>query len=602
VRAPADPIRPDVDFGKRHGAGGIGVLRIGTHGKQRAHDLSRCPGDCCDGRDAESLVYLGAPGVIDARNHMLNAVCLPSYARGEDVRVVATADGGKCMGAFDTSILEGLAIKADSLHGETAELCTEFAEGFGVLIHHRHRMALRIEFIREHGTHAPAPKDHDVHAATLHAPGTYPDAVSTPDPLVLSTAGRTDTSTEGQAIAVGEEFEVTIGSVAHGGHCVARIGDVVAFVRHALPGERVRVRVTDVRRRFVRADAIDVLQPHSDRRPVMCAVAGVCGGCDFQHAAESLQRQLKFEVMHEALVRHGRLSTQRADELLADGVIDLAPYTGWRSRMSYRVGVDGSGGGVVGMSQHRSDEWVDASTCVLADPIGHQLAMATARDQSAGVNVLMATGIDGPVVAGNTPAGEVNVRQQVQVDGQSLEFDIPIDGFWQVHPLLAQALVDRLLEIATPQPGQTWWDLYAGAGPLAGALGVRVTAGGRVEAVEASKFAVERGKAALQDMPWVSWHRGDVQRWLHGKRRAAAHGVVLDPPRSGAGAQVVEAICGYRPRVVVVVACDPVALGRDTAIFAQHGYELVDLRVWDAFPQTHHMEAMACFRPTHQIS
>ena len=446
-----------------------------------------------------------------------------------------------------------------------------------------------------------------MHAATLHAPATYPDDVSDREPTDRSSARGVAASPEGPRIAVGDEFEVEVGAVAHGGHCVGRIGDVVAFIRHALPGERVRIRVTDVRSRFVRADAIAVLQPHPDRRSPLCAVAGVCGGCDSQHASEGMQRQLKFDVMHEALVRHGRLPAQRVDELLAEGVIDLGLQTGWRTRMNYHLVTAATGGTAVGMTQHRSDQRVDATTCVIADPAGHEMAGDLAQELAPGSQVLMATGVDGPVVtakasADGTNVDEPRVRQRIRADGTQLEFEIPVDGFWQVHPLLAQALVDRLLELGQPQAGETWWDLYAGAGPLASALGVRVTTTGRVEAVEASKVAVERGKVALQDMPWVSWHRSDVQRWLRGKRRADPHGVVLDPPRAGAGAKVIAAICGLRPRVVVVVACDPVALGRDTAIFAQHGYDLVDLRVWDAFPQTHHMEAMACFRPTHQIS
>lgn len=484
-------------------------------------------------------------------------------------------------------------------------------------------MALCIEFIREHGAHAPASEDHDVHATTLHAPGTYPDDVSDHEPEDRVGPGRAGAWFDGLPIAVGDEFVVDIGAVAHGGHCVGRVGDVVVFIRHALPGERVRIRVTDVRSRFLRADAIEVLHAHTDRRSVLCAVAGVCGGCDFQHATEELQRQLKFDVMHEALVRHGRLPTERVDRLLTEGVVDLGVQIGWRTRMSYRVTADGSGRGVVGMSQHRSDTWVDASTCVIADPSGHTMAMEVAGRLLPGSQVLMATGGDGPVVEANIDDVNAHVRQSVRVEGRSLEFDIPIDGFWQVHPRLAQALADRLSEIAAPEPGEIWWDLYAGAGPLAGVLGVRVGPRGHVEAVESSRVAVERGKEALHELPWVTWHRSDVVRWLGephrgqrarggrskgggtsrgGGRRAAPDGVVLDPPRSGAGAQVAGAICGLRPRVVVVVACDPVALGRDTATFADHGYELVDIRVWDAFPQTHHMEAMAIFRPTHQIS
>lgn len=451
-----------------------------------------------------------------------------------------------------------------------------------------------------------------MHAVTLHATDAYPDDVSAHEPSGPSIGGR--------PIAVGDVFEVETGAVAHGGHVVARVGDVVAFTRHALPGELVRIRVSDVRSRFLRADVIDVVRAHPQRRAPLCSVSAVCGGCDFQHANEELQRKLKFDVIREALIRHGRLHSQKVDELLAEGVIDLGTDTGWRSRMRYRVGIDGAGRPAVGMFAHRSDEWVDASSCVIADPVGHQMAKDLAAGCAPGDELLMAVGADGPRVERSGVDGP-DVRHRIVIEGEALEFHTPLDGFWQVHPRLVQALVNRLIERGAPRPGQTWWDLYAGTGPLAGALGMHVGAQGLVEAVESSAGAVERGRTALADMPWVRWHRSDVGRWLTGQRlakergkdraksrgksrgqRSRPDGVVLDPPRSGAGGAVLAAVCGHRPQVIAYVACDPVALGRDTAIAGELGYELVDVRVWDAFPQTHHMEAMAIFQPTHQIS
>lgn len=445
-----------------------------------------------------------------------------------------------------------------------------------------------------------------MHAVTLHASGSYPDVVSHAVP-------RERAGPIGAPIAVGDTFDVEVGSVAHGGHCVGRVGELVVFIRHAIPGERVRIRVTDVRKRFLRADVIDVLQPSSDRRAPLCEVADSCGGCDFQHVTEVRQRRMKLDVMREALTRHGRLPDERVDALLADGIIDLGLHTGWRSRMRYRVKVDASDAGAVGtlgMSKHRSDEWVDASSCVIADPFGHDLARQRARAEENESELLMATGSAGPKVQSRMDTrtqdtGQATVRHCIEVDGRILEFVVPIDGFWQVHPNLPQSLVDRVLVSGDPQPGQTWWDLYAGVGPLAGALACRVGPDGCVEAVESSASAVDRGTKALSELSWVRWHRSDVLNWLRKEAKAPRnrpYGVVLDPPRSGAGAQVVAAICSRRPEVIVMVACDPVALGRDTALLSGHGYQIADLRVWDAFPQTHHMEAIASYRPTHQIS
>lgn len=439
-----------------------------------------------------------------------------------------------------------------------------------------------------------------MHAATLHARETYPDAVSGQGE---PGSARQRPSLNGVELGVGTVVEVDVGKAAHGGHCVARVGDVVAFVRHALPGERVLIEITEVRPRYVRADTVRVIAAHPERRAPLCAVSEVCGGCDFQHATESLQRDLKLQVISEALAHQGGLAEQRVEELLAEGVIDVGLHTGWRSRMRYATKSDHEGGTHLAMHRYRSDRLVDVTSCVIADPLGHDAAMRAARDVSAGTQVLMATGADGPVV--ETVGGtRRSVRHELRTRSRLVEFRVPVEGFWQVHPRLAPAIIDRLIEVAAPQRGETWWDLYAGAGPISAALADLVGPTGRVVAVEASKAAVASGTAALHAMPWVQWCRSDVTRWVKRARTAepAADGVVLDPPRTGAGAQVLEAVVSRRPRVVAIVACDPIALARDTALLARTGYQLSRLRVWDAFPQTHHMEALATFHPDDQIS
>jgi tRNA/tmRNA/rRNA uracil-C5-methylase (TrmA/RlmC/RlmD family) len=439
-----------------------------------------------------------------------------------------------------------------------------------------------------------------MHAATLHARDTYPDAVSGQGEPGST---RERPSFNGVELAVGSVVEVDVGNVAHGGHCVARVGDVVAFVRHALPGERVVIRITDVRPRFVRADTVQVIAAHPDRRAPLCAVSDACGGCDLQHATESLQRDLKRQVIAEALAHQGGLPESRVAELLVDGVIDLGMHTGWRSRMRYATMAGHAGHSHVAMHRYRSDDLVDVTSCVIADPVGHQAAIRAARDVNAGTQVLMATGLDGPVVETSGSASTV-VRHDVRTRGRTVEFHVPVEGFWQVHPKLAPAVIDHLIDVAEPQPGEVWWDLYAGVGPIAAALADRVGPPGRVVAVEGSRAAVEVGAAALRDMPWVQWRRSDVRRWVTRTPtpEPRVDGVVLDPPRTGAGAAVLEAVVSRRPRVVAIVACDPIALARDTGLLARSGYVLSRLRVWDAFPQTHHMEALAVFRPEDQIS
>ena len=526
---------------------------------------------------------------------MLDVVSLTGHACGQDVGVVAATDGRESMSPFDARVLERLPIEADALHCDPTEIRAQLAKGLGLLIDDGDRMALTIELVGEQRAHATAPQDDDVHAATLHASGAYPDAVSSPGAV-----DRDHSSPRGSQdpIRVGDEHELSIERVAHGGHMVARLGSFVVFVRHALPGERVRARITHVRSKFAHADVTAVLESHPDRRAPACSVAGVCGGCDFLHASESLQRVLKGEVLREALVRHGRLDPEHAQALLGDGVEDLGLDYGWRTRMHYRV-VDGS----VALKGYRSDDLVDVRDCLIADPGGHAAARRAAGNLPSGADLWMATGTEGITVAATKGSGRVG--HSIVVDGEEFEFETSIDGFWQVHPRLAQALVDVVLAWGDPQPGETWWDLYSGVGPLAAAVGHRVGPHGTVHAVESSGDAVRAARAAV-GLPQVRCHHDDVHRWLRkhggGRSQDRPNGVVVDPPRSGAGAAVVESLVRARPDRIVLIACDPVALGRDTALLATGGYRLDGLHAWDAFPQTHHFETIAIFRPEHRIS
>ena len=120
--------------------------------------------------------------------------------------------------------------------------------------------------------------------------------------------------------------------------------------------------------------------------------------------------------------------------------------------------------------------------------------------------------------------------------------------------------------------------------------------------VEGAAGAANEARRALQMFDNLRIHHADVRRWLTRPPDTRPEGVVLDPPRSGAGREVMRAVSASAPDVIVYVACDPVALGRDTAELSALGYQLTRLRAWDAFPQTHHLEAVAAFRPADQIS
>jgi tRNA/tmRNA/rRNA uracil-C5-methylase (TrmA/RlmC/RlmD family) len=171
-------------------------------------------------------------------------------------------------------------------------------------------------------------------------------------------------------------------------------------------------------------------------------------------------------------------------------------------------------------------------------------------------------------------------------------------GFWQVHPGAAAALLDAVLDAAGPRAGEHALDLYCGVGLFAAGLASRVGSGGSVLGVEGEGRAVADARRNLHDLPWVRLEHAPVEAALTGPGRPRRADVaVLDPPRTGAGREVVEAVLALQPRVVVYVACDPAALARDVALAAGAGYRLDGLRAFDLFPMTHHVECVARLTP-----
>jgi tRNA/tmRNA/rRNA uracil-C5-methylase (TrmA/RlmC/RlmD family) len=170
-------------------------------------------------------------------------------------------------------------------------------------------------------------------------------------------------------------------------------------------------------------------------------------------------------------------------------------------------------------------------------------------------------------------------------------------GFWQVHPGAADALVDAVRSALRPATGEHLLDLYAGVGLFAGALAGDLGAGGRADAVEVDPGAVRDARRNLHDLPQVRLHASAVDAFLRTPTVRRCDLVVLDPPRSGAGREVVERLTRLGARAVAYVACDPAALGRDVGTFRGLGWELTELRAFDLFPMTHHVECVALLVP-----
>ncbi|MEU5050474.1 class I SAM-dependent RNA methyltransferase [Streptomyces sp. NPDC021096] len=432
-----------------------------------------------------------------------------------------------------------------------------------------------------------------------------------------------------QESLVGEEYEVEVGPVAHGGHCVARTeSGRVLFVRHALPGERVVARVTEGEEtsRFLRADAVEVLEASKDRVEAPCPFSGPgkCGGCDWQHAKPGAQRRFKGEVIAEQLKRLAGLTPEEAgwDGTVMPAEGDKLPageVPAWRTRVQYAIDAEGH----AGLRKHRSHEVQVIDRCLIAAPGVTELGIEKREwPQIATVEAIAASGsADRQVILTPKPGGRLPIveldkpvsvmrvgekdKQVHRVHGRPFvreraderTYRVGEGGFWQVHPQAADTLVKAVMQGLMPRKGDMALDLYCGVGLFAGALGERVGEKGAVLGIESGKRAVEDARHNLQDLDRVRIEHGKVEQVLPRTGIDSVDLVVLDPPRAGAGKQTVHHLASLGARRIAYVACDPAALARDLKYFAEVGYRVVKLRAFDLFPMTHHVECVAILKP-----
>lgn len=392
---------------------------------------------------------------------------------------------------------------------------------------------------------------------------------------------------------------------------VARHDGRVVFVADAIPGETVRARLTETRKKsFWRADTIEVLTPSEHRRPHVWQAAAVerdpaerAGGADFGHIALEHQRELKRRVLVESMARMGRVDVGDGSEHPAAGVRvqalpgdDAANGLGWRTRVRMHVADDGR----IGPMAARSHRVVPVADVPLATPaVAAATPFAERFSGVPSVDVLAPTVGDPRLIIGEQAP---SVIREV-VGGR--EFRLDDSGFWQVHreaPAALSAAVQRALVADLVDPRATNLDLYGGVGLLAAAFADVAGPDTVVTSVEADERATDHAAENLAEWLGAQAETGRVDRWLAALEASASAAerdrlrsatVVLDPPRAGAGRDVMDALGRLAPAQLVYVACDPVALARDVALAADHGYALARLEAFDLFPHTHHVEAVA---------
>jgi tRNA/tmRNA/rRNA uracil-C5-methylase (TrmA/RlmC/RlmD family) len=389
------------------------------------------------------------------------------------------------------------------------------------------------------------------------------------------------------------ELTVVTGAAANGGSCVAHHEGRVVFVRYALPGERVRVRVTADRGSYWHAEVIEVIEPSADRIPSLCPIAGVDGAgcCDLAFVLPEAARVLKAQVVANQLQRLGGYRWDGPDTG-AEPLSDSGP-TGWRTRVRLEVGADGR----PGFHRYHSDELVTDLGCAQL-PAG-MLDGLDVADWAPAAQLHVAVDDDGRRhVVRTLRAGKRTETKVVEGGYEAVQrvgartWRVPVTAFWQAHRDAAGVYSSLVADWAQPGSGITVWDLYGGAGVFAAALGDAVGESGRVLTVDTSRAATRAARAALVDLPQVDVVTDSVRRVLT-MQRAGADVAVLDPPRAGAGRDVIDLLAAAGVPRVVHIGCEAASFARDIGLYLGHGFVVEKMKVFDAFPLTHHTECVA---------
>ncbi len=423
----------------------------------------------------------------------------------------------------------------------------------------------------------------------------------------------------------GELVETVIEKGVYRGRGLGRVEGRVVFVPRAHPGDRVRARVTEVHAGWAEGTLLQVVDAAAGRRPSPCPYVPRCGGCAYQDLGYEEQLRIKEGILRESLARAG---AAWEGAVLAHP----SPETGWRARASLHFAA-GAAGPVLGLRQEGTRRVVDLEACLqLSDRMNR--AARTLRDALAerpalwaglrGLDLLEApdgsalvasletalppdeapalaplarvAGLDGFGVAAGPRLHWLHGEPFVGATVLGVRLRSHVRSFFQANRFLLEPLVRTVVDLVPPGAGRVI-DLYAGVGLFA--LPIAARGEGDVLAVEWSVTAAEDARWAAESngLRCVRVVGGEVAGALAGLPPGQGERVVLDPPRTGAGRDVVSLLADRRPEAIVYVSCDPPTLGRDLAAFAARGYRPDAVHLFDLFPDTFHLETVVRLRP-----
>ena len=404
-----------------------------------------------------------------------------------------------------------------------------------------------------------------------------------------------------------ETFDIQLEKLTYGGDAMGRLPDQRAvFVPFGLPGERVRVRLTDEKKNFARGEIVEILEPLPDRIDAKCRHFGECGGCHHQNLPYEKQLQAKTDILIDQLKRIGKFENPPVKPMVACP----NPWN-YRNHVQFSLDRDGK----VGFQMPNSNRVIPISECHLPEPSINDLWPQLEFEPETNIErVSLRAGVDDDLMlvleseSPETPELEIEAgisiahvyeENTVVIAGSDhilmrvleRDFKVSAASFFQVNTVMAGKMVEHLLANLPISPTTTLLDVYCGVGLFSAFLAPKC---GRVIGIESSESSCEDFAVNLDEFDNVELYEDEAEDVIP-HLEAQPDIVLVDPPRAGLDKAVVDGILKLSPSLIAYVSCDPSTLARDAARLINGGYKLKEITPFDLFPQTFHIESISIF-------
>ncbi|RLD04960.1 MAG: hypothetical protein DRI56_10310 [Chloroflexota bacterium] len=403
-------------------------------------------------------------------------------------------------------------------------------------------------------------------------------------------------------------FEVTPTKFTYGGECLARLPDGRAvFIPYTLPGETIKIRLTEDKPRYARAELLEILSPAPERITPKCPHFMHCGGCHYQHIPYPEQLKAKKDIIQDQLQRIGKI----ADAPIQNTVPSPSPWN-YLNHIQFHLTPEGT----LGFKAFRSEKIIPIQECHLADELISAiwptlefdyipgLEKISLRSGEGGEDALLILessdpqpfefSVDFPISAVSLgPEGHIVLSgdEFTILEMGGFPFVVSAGSFFQTNTAVTELLVKHLIETLPLTPSTTLLEIYCGVGLFSLFLAPEVE---KLIGIESSPSAAEDFMYNLAEFPNVEFYEASAEEIL--PRLTLSPDVILvDPPRGGVGLKALDGMLALEPETIAYISCDPTTLARDAHRLEKGGYKLKQVTPFDMFPQTFHIESVSIF-------